>query len=664
MIRVRGAVPALLAAALAWSGLRAQEAAPPTPEELAAREKIRPAIEAIWKDVRTPEPGTERDPLVYYWQVVDKLVALGPPVVPFLESEVDLADPVTFPFAAYVLGQFPGPESEAALRKAVRVADARGGRFGGACKRYALFSLALMGKPDVLDAAQNGEEVQWTAMAPDFILMVHMAALVGHAGAPILSKQLDAYLADTESTEKLQYTILALGRSGDESFVPKLLPLLKSPSAGVRAQAADTLSRLGPADICLQLMPLLDKPKQRENYSVAEAFVRAEPEPCYKAIVARLEVEENIEVRAALYAVVATLGGEKSLDVFRSYLGDKNFIDRTVIAEMIGRVRSPKGLNMLRLLLADTSSNVAERAVEALGVIGGEGATDSLLAMTADRRRSIALTASRVLTDAGVRRAGPRIASLLLEMVREPVGELELRAPIAQLSEALVTLEYPEPVEDLKKAADLQTDPEIKDALTSCVARLELIAKNRDEVPAWIATLDAPTESVRILAGRRLAEIGSGPAVAALESRLARADLAPEERAAIFRAFADAKTTGAASLIEKNLADPAADAADVRDARAAAAWAARRIGGERMIKALRASAVRRDGRDWATIAYLAVLDPKNAAETLKPLAVRRLRYPTVTLEKEDRHMDAILYDLAAGRMPFLYDVPPEALRLL
>jgi hypothetical protein len=263
-----------------------------------------------------------------------------------------------------------------------------------------------------------------------------------------------------------------------------------------------------------------------------------------------------------------------------------------------------------------------------------------------------------------VKRAGPRIASLLLEMVREPVGELELRAPIAQLTDALVTLEYADPAEDLKKAADIQTDPEIKDSLTSAAARLELLTKNGEDVNAWIAALDAPAANVRGLAARRLAEIGTGPAVTALEARLGRADLDPQERAGIFRAFADAKTSGAAASIEKNLSDPSGDAFEARNARAAAAWAARRLGGERMIKALRASAIRREGRDWATLAYLAVLDPKGATETLKPLASRRLRYPTVTLAREDRELSGILDDLAAGRTPLQFDVPPEALSLL
>jgi HEAT repeat protein len=623
-------------------------------------ERVRPKVEAIWADVRAPLVRT-RDYARYFWQVTDALVALGPDVVPFLTAEVDLTDAATFPYAAYALGQFPGPEAEATLRKVVRVADARGGKFGAACKRYAVFSLALMGKADVLDMVQDGEEIQGSAMVPDLFLIVQLAAIIGPAGNPILSKQLEIYGADLEATDRMQYTLLALGRTGDASFVPRLLPYLQSKSTGIRAQTADTLGRIGPPDVCLQILPLLAQPTQRENYAVADVLLLMKPEPCYKAMVARLEVEQNTGIRADLYGAIASLGGESALDVFRAYMGSKDYVDRTLVADMIGRIGSKKGLNMLRAMLADPSTNVVERALESIAAIGGEGATDTLLAMTADRRRNVALKACRLVTEMGVKQAGPRIAVRLVDMVREPVGELELRAPIVQLASELVTLGYTAPIDDLKRAADVQSDPEIKETLTSCVGRLELIAKNGDDPAPWIEALASPLFEVRVLAARRLAEIAAPEGIAALEARLARTDLDNGERAGIYRAFADFKTAGAAAIVEHNLSDPAADAWELRNARAEAAWAARRIGGDRMAKALRASALRLQGRDWPTLVYLAALEKGAALDTLRRLRPERLRRPEVRVGREDNQLAGILVDLAAGRPPSLYDKPPEVL---
>lgn len=649
--------------ALSWSTLSAQEegAVPPTPEQLAALERVRPVVEAIWQDVRKP-PTLEDVRPRFFWEITDRLVAIGPDVVPFLDAEIDLQDPQTFHFSAYVLGLLGGPEAEAALRKALRAAESRGGRFGQACRRYSLFGLALMGKPDVLDLAQSGEGIPDGArMISDLPLMPHLAALIGPAAGPVLAKQIDLYAPDPDGTAKLVDTLRGLGRAGDASVVPKVLPLLTHDSSAVRAQAADTLSRLGDPQICEKLLPLLSGGTQIENELVGSAIERWKPEPCYKAMIARLRVEPDLDNRASLYFAIAAIGGEASLDLLRAHVNSPNQFERTVVVDAIGRVGSKKGLNMLRAAMTDASATTAQRAVEGIAAIGGEGATDTLLAATADRRRYMTVVAGRILTEMGVQKAAPRLAAHLLELVREPVGNLSLRAPILELSEALVTLRFTDPIDDLKAALAVQADPEIQETLASCVRRLELIAKNRDDVKAWVAAAASPLVEVRKLSDRRLAQIGSAAAVRALAERLGKTDLPPDERAGILLSIADAHTEGAASLVERHLAEPEFDAWDLRDARAAAAWAARRIGGERMARALRNSAVRRDGRDWATLVYLAALEKGAAVDTLKLVRPRRLRYLESRYGREEGELDRILADVAAGRAPTSFDVPPEVL---
>jgi hypothetical protein len=246
-------------------------------------------------------------------------------------------------------------------------------------------------------------------------------------------------------------------------------------------------------------------------------------------------------------------------------------------------------------------------------------------------------------------------------LVREPVGNTNLRPPILRLTEALVTLDYPDPTEDLKAAAAVQTDPMIAETLNSCVRRLQLLAKNGNDVAAWATEMASAIPEVRRLADRRVAEIASPAAVRALTARLARADLPPDERAAVLTAIGEARTEGAAQLVERHLADPTFDAWEFGDARSAAAWAARRLGGDRMTRALRESALRRDGRDWATLVYLALLEKSAAIPTLKTLRLVRLRYPQSNFGTESPMLDTILTDLAAGREPSRFDVAPPFL---
>jgi HEAT repeat protein len=624
-------------------------------------ERVRPLVEAIWRDVRAPANPNEEHPR-YFMEITGRLIALGPDVVPFLTSEIDLADPDTFHFCAYALGWLGGKDAEAALRKAVRGADSRGGKFGRESKRFALYGLSLMGIPDVMDMMQSGEKTLFGAeMTPDFPLIAQMAILVGPPAAPLLGRQLETYRNDPKATEKLENTILALGYAGDASFVPKLVPFLASASPRLRVQAADSLSRLADPAVCDKLLPLLSAKDERERGFVASAFERWKPEPCYKAMVGRLEVEDDIAVRASFYRAIAAMRGEGALDILGVNLGKFNEFDQAVVINVIGQIGSKKGLNLLRGMLTSEDYLNVVRALESIARIGGEGAMDTLFAVTADRRRGIAASAREILAKAGVKKVAPRIAEDLLSVVREPVGTRTLRVPIAQRAEELVSLGYTEPIEDLKKAASVQTDPDIAETLNSCVQRLALLAKNRDDAAAWAAEAASTTVPVRRLADRRLAEIGSPAAVRALTARLAKSDIPSEERADILQAIGNARVEGAADAVERHLADPAYDAWDLRDARSAAAWAARRIGGERMARALRESAVRRDGRDWATVAYLALLDKAAAIPTLKTVRVKRLRYPEQHFGREEALLEIMIGELAAGRSLSRFDVPPEAL---
>jgi HEAT repeat protein len=641
--------------------LPAQETtAPPTPAQLAAMERVRPLVEAVWLDVRSPATTDEGHPR-YFWEITDKLIALGPDVVPFLVSEIDLMDPATFHFAAYSLGRVGGAEAEAALRKAVRAADAIGGNFGIACKRYALYSLALIGTPDALDLLQNGLSMHGSQMSTDLYLVSQMALLIGPAALPTLEKQLEAFRIDPATVDKLEDTILAIGRVGDASWVPKLEPFLSNDDPEVRALAADSIARLGEPRTCELLLPGLSSSVQGERRFVARAFERWLPAPCYKGMTARLEVERDMGVRGPLYNAIVSIGGESSLDLFRNYLKVGDQYDQALVVYQIGQIGSTKGLNTLRGLMTAESSATVVRALQSMGAIGGDGAIDTIMAATGDPRRFVAFGARDVLVDTGVTQVAPRVAAALIAYVKEPVGDLSLRTPIAQWGDALVRFNYTEPVDDLKAAAAVQTDPDIKEALESCVRRLDLLKANGGNVTLWTTALASPYPDVRKLAGRRLAEIGSRTAVRAIKTRLQKTDLPPEERAEMLMSIGEARTQGAADVVELHLSDPAYDAWDLREARAAAAWAARRLGGESMVRALRLSAVRRDGRDWATLVYLAVLEKGASLPTLKSLRVRRLRYPEAAFGHEEEQLDQIISALAAGREPKRFDVRPKAL---
>jgi len=473
---------ALFPAAVLAPAPGAEEASgPPTTEQLAARERIRPKIEAIFADMKA-EWDPNEDHSHYFPEATEAIVALGPEVVPFLVAEIELMDTQTYHYCAYALGRLGGPDAEAALRKAYRRSVDRGGPFGHAAERLALYGLAVMGKPDVVDLMQEGLPVQGLEMLPDLPLATQYAMLTAPGNVPNLLKQLETYKSDPEAVDKLRWTITALGRSGESSVAPKLLPFLDHASAPIRAAAAEALSRVGPPSVCNDLLAHLGDSHVKTNYVIVEALERMKPAQCLKGMISRLEVEPNLEVRAGLYRTLMAIQGETALESLRTGYARGGVIERALVIRYAGDLGSKKGLTLVRAALTDKSPEVVDAAVDALGDIGGPAAIDTLLALVTNPHRDIALNATKALVNLDEKRAGPRVASRLLEIVAEPVGDLTLRPPIVQYSEALVSLAFVDARDDIRKAADLQSDGEIREQLRSCARRLDRIATAGDDL--------------------------------------------------------------------------------------------------------------------------------------------------------------------------------------
>jgi HEAT repeat protein len=432
----------------------------------------------------------------------------------------------------------------------------------------------------------------------------------------------------------------------------------------VRAQAEEALGRIADGSVCDKLVPLLANEKLRENQSVALALARIRPEACLPAIVQRLTVEPSIEVRAQLYRAIASVQGEAALDTLQPYLATTNPYEPTILLDTMARIGSRKALPMVRSLLDTKNSGAVQRALETLASLGGEGAVDTLLARAGDSRRTVRLLACRNLVELRERRAGPRVASNLLEMVGEPVGNLSERAPIKEYSEALVLLRYTEPLPALEEAAGKQADPEILASLNGAIVRLKLLTELGDDASRWAGKLSDPSDAVRFLAADRLAEIGGRAAVTA-----ARA--APCERVAVARGARrdpdlDRAVPPRGGIVPRRARAfgpgvrrlrPARGALFGRvgrapDRRAEDGEGAARIRGAPRRAGLRDARLPRDRR------------PHRGGAHDQDGARRRLRYPEPTYGREDEHLDEILRELSRGRAPRRFDVPPVLLPTL
>ncbi len=161
------------------------------------------------------------------------------------------------------------------------------------------------------------------------------------------------------------------------------------------------------------------------------------------------------------------------------------------------------------------------------------------------------------------------------------------------------------------------------------------------------------------MAYRELGRSGSPTAAAALVSRFGRVDL--DEGVAILTALGRVEHPASRGLIRRVLVQPEFDSVERLDLREAAAWSARRLGGDEMLAALQESARRRVGRDVRVLVYAAILGGEAALPLLHDLRLARMRHLSGVRGTELDALDRIAMRIKRGRSLHDYDLPPALL---
>ncbi|HEX6852927.1 MAG TPA: HEAT repeat domain-containing protein [Candidatus Polarisedimenticolaceae bacterium] len=633
---------------------------PPTAEQLAARERIRPAVEAILRDLRNPPDGLEGR--FFGARNLRKLVSIGPDVAPFLESELELPDRFTFNIAALALGLLDTPGAADALRRADDLADREGGPWGVDRRTMALLGLAAAGETDALTRALAGAtDISAFEFTPHLPLLSPLALYTYPASYEVLLAQLEQRAApDAADRGKLGRVIEALGSLGDPRALPKILPFAADSDVAVRREVARALGRIGEASSVPTLLPLVRDGDWFVARNAAWSLARIRPKEQAGAVAALLDVVQDTECRVQLYRAVEGALGAKAFDVLKSHAGRPDFIDRTNWLRTMGATGDRRVVAMARAALADPDGEVAIGAVEVLRDLGGDGAIDTLLVVAATRPWTLAKPAIDALVERSEARVAPRVADRLFrEILASPITDVTKVTPMRQMLDVLVEFGYVEPAARLRQASGEQVDGIAAAFLRSAANRLDRIREIGSDVAGWSALLISPEADMRELAAQRLARIGGPAAFAALETRFATAG--PDDRETILTALARHPQPAAAVLAERVLDDPAFDDVETTPIRATAAWAARRIGGPAMTEALARSASRTEGLDLPTLVYWAQLAGAKSLESIDRLRLRRLRHFSGHRGEEQQFVDEIVSDLRAGRSIAEFDVPPWAL---
>jgi HEAT repeat protein len=626
--------------------------------DLVTREKLRAEVEAILGELETPGESAAYE----FQNTTDRLLLLGPGVIPYLLNELDRQESATYHTAVYTLGHLEGPGIVEGVRKSLeRLAKEEENKLKRAMKATAAHALALHRVPDIVDIMLSGTEPVGRMPWMEGVPLLQMATVLGGRDAVLqLLARVDDLRQDPAREFDLLVAMQALSAAYQPEVTAKLLSLLDDARVKVRIGALACLARSGDPAVLDAVIAHLDAGNVMEKQAAADALFILRPLGREKALLAKLETETDSGVRGQLYMTLADLMGEGALPAFVSHWKRPDPLDRVGLLRAAVRLRSPKTGNLLRDGLKDTDSRVVTIAMEGLAQLPGAGFADTLLALLQDPRESVSRNAAHLLAVRHEPRAGARVADLLLKELapgpRLSVGDRRDRVRV--LGEALVDLQFTAVSEDLGKATAAEQDPELTAYLQGVVRRLDALRVSGEDRAKWAALLRSDDPAMRHLARTRLGALGGAEAARVLIAAFGRDVVEDRE---LLGELGRTGSAESAPLLEKILVEPAFDPEALRPLREGAAYGARLLGGPRMVEALRRSAERRQGRDPLVVVYYALVASKDAV----PL-IRQVRAPSLTWYEWNRgkdldRIDFMLRRFTAGQSIASLDQAPEYL---
>jgi HEAT repeat protein len=632
----------------------------PTAEELIRREQVRQAVVDALELYQAPaEEGEEKNANLV--AAVADLVEVGPETVPFLVNELEAEQPNTFFFTSYALGRLGTPEAVAALRAAVAAAEQQEGDWPVMRKAWSCWALGMAGVDDAVDLLLDGRHQAATQPIHASMTVLEAIALFT---APDSIESLQRHLARYDDENDPRYVMrVAILKAVERVASPRstefAVGLLEDSPPAVRRQAAYVLGAIDTPEAVTALLSAIEDPDLRVRRGVALALKRALPTSRLDPLVEWLKSEERPVVRGALYDSIARAGGPDYTDTLLAYWGREDPRDRMQLVRAMRYLDLDKVKPTLIEALADPQAGVSIAAAEILAWIGDEPSVRALTEMVSSPFWAHAQSALLELQRHDVRAAGEAIADRLVDIeLAGVVTDPRRRLHIEMLSEALVTLEQASRLDDLRVAAERQTDALLVQQLERAIRRLEIIRSNGTKTKLWLASLESPDPEARTLAYAHFCHRPDKRAATLLTSAFGR--VSPEEGREILRALGSHDMPAARDLLDRVLVGPEFDAYEFRSLREMAGWSARRIGGS-MIDSLTESVERRDGQDTAVLLYLALAGGRDTIPYVDRYRTERLRYIKWTRAEEMDKLDWLRDELEAGRPVFEFDVPPDRL---
>ena len=636
-------------------------------DELIRQEELRALVDDAFERYGELQ-RSEDDRTRFVPRYVDLVFELGsadPEVVPLLASEMLQGNPSTFFMSAYALAIQGTPEAIEAMLEAIKRADREGSQFAEARKGHLIWTLALTGDSRAVTLADSGRHRVSAVAAYRSMTMLETAAIFGGDEAlALLHQEYSAPdLEDQDKRLRIKQVIRSMGRVAAPASKPLLLKGLTSTSSGIRQAVVEALQSYGDKDVVDALFLRLKDEDYRVATAAGYALLAIEPEGRFDQVAKELETQINPEVRVPLYELLVRLDPKRALEELSKYLGRTDQSELRGLIFAARQTELPEAIDILGVGLARNDGATGPSALIGIGKIEGDRANSILLRAIDSPSWSLAQQASRIATERRIAGAEKKIRTRLLEgELPKLVNRADSRPAAEWLLDQLRDWGDTDAIEPLREQLEIQKDGLLLERIRRTLTVLESYQRNGDDLDKWSASLvsesaDERTAALNYLKRQDHPEVGK---------RLAQAfdQLDLEDAIPVVQLCGQFPGDETTALIERLLTRPEFQSTRFDDLRDAAAWAARGIGGERMVQALAASITARNGRDARVLSYYALLAGKDAVATIEKYLVSRMRYRQTLRGNEWNHLKRLLRLLKSERAIDFTDRPPQALTFI
>jgi len=662
-MRLRHAIAICVLLASATAG-RAQDTADPV-QALMEQERIRALVESAFAGVGEARLRYKDDTAFVeaYTDIAFELGTADPAVIPLLANETLQADPATFYLASYALALHATPEAIEALHAGVERADGEQTSFAADRKAHLIWALAAAGDVRAIRLADQGRHsIGDRSVHRNMTVLEASMILTAPESLEILHDELSQNdLAPPKERRRTLYSIRALGRIGDPSSLPVLLSLIKNESVLARMEAAKALALYPSKKSIDALFDALNDPAPSVSSFAAHSLLLLLPETRFRQVAELLDTVTSKPARKALYKLLARLDGEAAIPILMRHTATRDAIERRAVYDAAGLIRSPAVLDLLIHGMGDPDHGVGVTVVNALADIDLPRARRVLIRAIDSPRWPVAQRAATLAAHGRLDGAADTIRNRLLRVeLPKLVRNASEKLRAEWLLDLSVELEDVKTLEGLEKALEVQRDGFLVVRIETAVHQLRAARDAGDDPEKWEALAFHEDAKIRETAYRHLSRATAASAAARiLVSAFGRVE--PAEGEVILDLLADLDTGEAREVIERVLTTPEYQRPELYSVRDHAAWAARRLGGERMRAALQRSIEMRHGRDVRPIIYYTLLSGKEAIPLIEKWIVPRMRFSVVTRGMEYRHLRELLLSLSLDHAIDDTDRPPAEL---